>query len=293
MKDRWESIHVFIRTNDLQEQLITFLGQTFEELKSENKINKWFFIRYWEGSPHIRVRFSGNCDRKIVQKKIQNFLKNHKEQSVDLDREIYYSKINFKAEGFKKESDLPWYAQGSIIPIEYKPEYERYGGTELMSLNETIFNISSNVAVNLLNYTKNNFSLRFILSIFMTKSLIQKLPNDFFPEGKLTFLSNCLSAWEKIEPDNIKFDQVSTFSIMLNKSDTFEKTATKIFSQDDSEEKIIKALVEIGSKLRKSEEISSIIFSQLHMTFNRLGIYPQLEKKVYPLVEGALINETN
>ncbi|PGP66465.1 hypothetical protein COA00_21855, partial [Bacillus cereus] len=54
----WNSIHVFLHDSNnyhsfMEEDLNLFL----QEMKKNKLIDKWFFIRYWEGGPHIRLRF--------------------------------------------------------------------------------------------------------------------------------------------------------------------------------------------------------------------------------------------
>lgn len=56
-----KSIHYFIHNFDDQDRLIVKLKEIFKDIQ-------WFYIRYWEGGPHLRIRFldDGNIYEKIL-----------------------------------------------------------------------------------------------------------------------------------------------------------------------------------------------------------------------------------
>ncbi|KZU81086.1 Lantibiotic biosynthesis dihydropyridinesynthase TsrD family [Lactiplantibacillus plantarum] len=290
--NEWHSLHIFVRTNELQDALIIYLHQEIQKLKKENNVNKWFFIRYWEGGPHVRFRYQGHYDESKMIKNITAFLKQKNEQEVSISRQQYYENINISAEGFTSIDELPWFKQGEVVSISYEPEILRYGGDKNIILSEQVFDLSSEITTQIILYTRQNFSLRFLLSVYVVKNLIKKMPDKLFPEGKFEFLQFCLKSWEEFEPGNIQFDLNKMFSFMVSKKEQLEKVSKNILEQNDSLNQIVNLTERIQEGLYDSTHIASIIFSQLHMTFNRLGIYPKLEKKAYPLIEGAIIDET-
>lgn len=290
--NEWHSLHIFVRTNELQDALIIYLHQEIQKLKKENNVNKWFFIRYWEGGPHVRFRYQGHYDESKMIKNITAFLKQKNEQEVSISRQQYYENINISAEGFTSIDELPWFKQGEVVSIPYEPEILRYGGDKNIILSEQVFDLSSEITTQIILYTQQNFSLRFLLSVYVVKNLIKKMPDKLFPEGKFEFLQFCLKSWEEFEPGNIQFDLNKMFSFMVSKKEQLEKVSKNILEQNDSLNQIVNLTERIQEGLYDSTHIASIIFSQLHMTFNRLGIYPKLEKKAYPLIEGAIIDET-
>lgn len=290
--NEWHSLHIFVRTNELQDALIIYLHQEIQKLKKENNVNKWFFIRYWEGGPHVRFRYQGHYDESKMIKNITAFLKQKNEQEVSISRQQYYENINISAEGFTSIDELPWFKQGEVVSIPYEPEILRYGGDKNIILSEQVFDLSSEITTQIILYTRQNFSLRLLLSVYVVKNLIKKMPDKLFPEGKFEFLQFCLKSWEEFEPGNIQFDLNKMFSFMVSKKEQLEKVSKNILEQNDSLNQIVNLTERIQEGLYDSTHIASIIFSQLHMTFNRLGIYPKLEKKAYPLIEGAIIDET-
>jgi thiopeptide-type bacteriocin biosynthesis protein len=105
----WTSLHVFLpggpATEDacLTEAVVPAVAGA-----------DWFFIRYWEGGPHLRVRLRGSDD-----------------------------------EGAALEGALRAWAEprgGSVAAIAYEPETQRYGGPEGLAVSERFFRESSEVA---------------------------------------------------------------------------------------------------------------------------------------------------
>lgn len=88
-------------------------------LINERLIHRFFFIRYWERGPHIRLRLQGEKRHIIKDVKpaleglFYNFLKND-----SLSKKSVYKDI----------SDGEPIIKSTILYEEYVPEYIRYGG---------------------------------------------------------------------------------------------------------------------------------------------------------------------
>ena len=104
-----------------------------EEVMSQGKASQYFFIRYWENGPHIRLRFKGN------EATLMNEVK---------PRLVAYFEAYFKANpsnreepDWLKEADdsLQWYPNDSVQFIEYEPETPRYGGQHGLPIGEEHF----------------------------------------------------------------------------------------------------------------------------------------------------------
>lgn len=115
------------------------------KLKKEKIINKYFFIRYWESGPHIRLRLSVTEEnlvdrlKKIVEKKIQSYFKKYPSFRKDEKYHKTFGKL---------------YDNNSIQMIEYIPETDRYGGINAMSISESQFCSSSEATLKLLKLNK-------------------------------------------------------------------------------------------------------------------------------------------
>lgn len=124
------------------EKMLTEAVKPFvEKIMSENLADQYFFIRYWEKGPHIRLRFKGDIE--ILESKVKPRLTAHFEA---------YFKSNpserNEPEWLKTaESEHQWYPNNSIQFIDYEPETERYGGPVAITVAEEQFQASSDAVL--------------------------------------------------------------------------------------------------------------------------------------------------
>lgn len=89
------------------------------ELEDVGRIRLWFFIRYNDTGPHIRLRLLPG-----------------REGEQTLIRSVISSAWGLRS---KATRDVQW--------VPYSPEYDRYGGAELMPSTEALFSASSRFAI--------------------------------------------------------------------------------------------------------------------------------------------------
>lgn len=100
-------------------------------------VEQYFFIRYWERGPHIRLRFKGDTDvlEKTVKPRLAEFF------------EAYMREHPSQRQTPAWEASLPdgdrWYPNNTVQWIEYEPEIERYGGDVGILIAERHFQDSS------------------------------------------------------------------------------------------------------------------------------------------------------
>jgi len=97
---------------------------------------QWFYIRYWEQGPHIRLRFYGTPAQ---MEPIKPALEKH--------FNAYYKQHPSEREESEWVKNLPperqWFPNNSIQYIEYEPETDRYGGPVGLLISERHFQDSS------------------------------------------------------------------------------------------------------------------------------------------------------
>ncbi|HLP46581.1 MAG TPA: lantibiotic dehydratase C-terminal domain-containing protein [Candidatus Kapabacteria bacterium] len=98
---------------------------------------QFFFIRFWERGPHIRLRFKGENDilQNQVKSRLETYFLNYFKEHPSLRRE--------PEDMAKWQADQQWFPNDSVQYIEYGPEVERYGGPEAILIAEKQFETSS------------------------------------------------------------------------------------------------------------------------------------------------------
>lgn len=295
MKAEWKTYYIYYYDNQKQDELITLIQKKMTALLEDKKILKWFFIRYWEGGPHIRVRFltSQNLEYKEVFTDVIAFIKDNPFNGI-LTKKDYYSNITFEGP-LKNIDELPWYEEGEIIDTEYLPEYDRYGGEKLMPLTETLFMESSELSGNLINLSKNKgFIMRFVLSAITVTNIVNQLEEQgFLGILKNDFYDNCVKCWRGINSINDMTYADKLLQNCIKNSEVIDKL-NKIMGNDSTYKYLIENLLDgftqIYREIKDYKYFRSILFSHLHMINNRLGIIPEYECALYfSIMKGGIL----
>lgn len=140
----WLSLHCFLADPVRQDAFLSdVVMPQVRAWHAADKIATWFFIRYWEGGPHLRLRLCGPAtgDAAPFLGALGASIGRYTSHDPP-SREAYYSGHSFDGDAVDP-SKLPWFAEGSIAVIPYVPETLRYGGPAALPLNEKLFEKSS------------------------------------------------------------------------------------------------------------------------------------------------------
>ncbi|MCH0561743.1 thiopeptide-type bacteriocin biosynthesis protein [Streptomyces sp. MUM 2J] len=114
----------------------------------------WFFVRYWQGGPHLRLRIAGLDDE--AAQGVEDLL--HR-AVADVDAEVPAERRLTQADYASAVGSLARTGEGTgpldpgalrppgVVRAAYAPENERYGGAGLMPLSEDLFHRSSALAL--------------------------------------------------------------------------------------------------------------------------------------------------
>ncbi|MDP9956600.1 thiopeptide-type bacteriocin biosynthesis protein [Epilithonimonas hungarica] len=151
-------IYTGIKTSDLiLEDAINPLVLYFRE---KNLIQKWFFIRYYDPKPHLRVRFEIN--------------------DIEDYNEILQS-VNEMLKRFVDSSEI-----SKIIIDSYVREIERYGEST-MEYAEELFCNSSDLTLHFLEY---NDEEKIVVSMFYIEEMLSALDFSSAEKFELSDISN-------------------------------------------------------------------------------------------------------
>lgn len=282
--EKWLSYHIFCHNSMHHDRIIC----TLNNWASKEGVSCFFFIRYWEGGPHIRFRMKIiDSNHKDYYKILLNILKSElSDSNTVLTKEQYYNGHKLDGKIIPLEN-LPWYDNNSIVSIPYVREIERYGGYEVIEKAETVFYYSSQlVATMLKTYINCHTMIRVLFYIYtyeqVKKEIIRKVLDFDFEQ----FYSNCFSYWNKLY-DLTNESYIENVIVFVRRS--FDEKKEKIntvfsFIQPNIRNSFTTSLIEYLEEvyqLRGKKMMRSVLFSQMHMFANRLGIPIEYECAVY------------
>jgi len=162
---RWLAAHLFfdrdsgIYTGECDEVVLEVVEPFVRRCGREGWIDGWFFIRYSEYGPHVRLRLHGRSE--VMEETVWPALQAHVQArypDVVFERPEGPAMPAWPAAAASLSAGAPE-ARGEPFRIthaaliEYEPEVDRYGGPEAIRVAERFFEVSSEAACALLRKT--------------------------------------------------------------------------------------------------------------------------------------------
>lgn len=155
-RNAWLSVHVFYHSEQ-DELLIRCISPLAETLKSQGLVSKIFYLRHWQGGPHLRLRLHiDNYDNwdtclQATYEKLSGFLERYPSHSL-IGNDTYHEMEQQlgKLENLST-NNTTLYPNNSIKIETYKPEIEKYGGVKGIAIAEDLFSESTLLSLRLLD----------------------------------------------------------------------------------------------------------------------------------------------
>lgn len=194
----WRTWHLHVPSGDRSAHdrvVVDAVGPVLHTLPGR----PWFFLRYWHGGPHIRLRIGDLTDDQAAS--AEQLLA---ERLVDAGRlregETAMDPADYArtAASMTTAGDQPSHQEvtGMLEPgvhrFAYHPEHERYGGRELMPETEQLFDLSSRLVLAFLRREPST-GARALLALRATVCAARALGDD--PAEEAAFYDHGLRAW--------------------------------------------------------------------------------------------------
>ncbi|MEV0621982.1 lantibiotic dehydratase C-terminal domain-containing protein [Nonomuraea sp. NPDC050404] len=151
---RWVGAHLF-HFGDLDPLITGVVGPVTRELAADGTARRAFFLRYWEGGQHVRLRLEVPDParlphvRNLIRERAAAHFAAH--PSPPIDPASYRTFAAAMAAGERRTSyDERLHPAGSVAFIDYRPENEAYGDAACVSAAERHFAVSSRLALDVL-----------------------------------------------------------------------------------------------------------------------------------------------
>ncbi|MBZ9751416.1 thiopeptide-type bacteriocin biosynthesis protein [Deinococcus sp. HMF7604] len=191
----WVSLHAhtFAPVADLERALHHDLFPLLGALQTRGELAGWFFIRYWEGGPHIRMRLRDPSPQAAAQVEAtltRTFAA--LPAPATPDPEGYYAAFVPPAHRMGAAEAYGWYPHGQVRAVPYEPETLRYGGRAGLGISEAFFETSSAFAAQILPLTPSRAS-RLGLGLHLLLTTVRAL--DLDTPGGVSWLREFVNAW--------------------------------------------------------------------------------------------------
>ncbi len=279
---------LYCRLSWTAEHVDAFIADTLAPLLRQyveaDRVADWYYLRYWETGPHLRIRLRGTTsgtDSELAAR-LRELVASAEFPVLELNPSAYYA-------GVGAQGDTVWRAHGEVWQAPYEPEIERYGGPAALPVAEQLFCRSTEVAVAVLRAGR---SASTKLTAAIELAMITARALDLDRAGAASWLRSLGASWRRvrepapapgIESHLAAEHLLAARGPMIARRWTREPTGASAYWLEQ---------VRVARGKLDTEPAGywlSVWASQLHMLFNRLGISPADERMICWLVASTLL----
>lgn len=296
----WFSLHCFLRWHhsDVDTFLTDTIAPWLNRLRDSGDIADWFFIRYLEGGPHLRIRVRD--PRPGVADRIH----------TELTTLVADAPYQLAPDPPQLNPDQPWpppdwYDHGDVREVPYRPEVARYGGPAAIGIAEDVFGHSTQVAIRLIA-TTGSVRARLAAAVELAMATALGLGLDRLAASRWLRAHAVSWRWQSevaMLPPTVA--QTHAVRLVERQAGTLLQTWQRLQEQASQPAAAADPARQWGDPVRAARRRLTgvedpattpenglwlaVWASQLHMLFNRLGITPDEERSVCWLVAMALL----
>ncbi|MGW8390008.1 thiopeptide-type bacteriocin biosynthesis protein [Pseudoduganella sp. HUAS MS19] len=144
----WRSIHLFLADPARADAfLLEVIAPCMDELCACGQAASWFYIRYWEQGPHLRLRVRDMPAAPYAQllsrlrAQLAHYVAASQAWPLAYPDDMVFERPDVDAVARR------WLPQGTVREIAYVPELQRYGGAQALAISERLFALSSALAL--------------------------------------------------------------------------------------------------------------------------------------------------
>jgi thiopeptide-type bacteriocin biosynthesis protein len=282
----WHGLHCYLYWQpDTTDSFLTeTVAPHLDASAASEQIRRWFYIRYAERGPHLRIRVETTAATAAqIQTELTRLIAAHPapEQHPAMTADTY--------------------PHGLVRDVDYVPETERYGGDEAIAIAEHVFCLSSAIAVDIIAATDRPSSR---LTAATDLIIATTVALDLNRVQAAAWLRQHASSWRNTGIDLAPATAVQqrTAAVRTDRSPQLERRwhAIEQLSTHHPDpptspvtrwSAIVRTahqqLLAAGATERR---LRSVWASQMHMLCNRLGVSPEEERSLCWLLAGIALS---
>ncbi|GAA2711404.1 MULTISPECIES: thiopeptide-type bacteriocin biosynthesis protein [Streptomyces] len=296
----WLSWHVHVAadptgTDHLAPLIAGPLAELIAAQRAAGRVRNWFFIRYWEGGPHLRLRIlpaaaddAGPLDA-AVHAAFRDVPTAGHDPAVYLDGVRDLARASLRADPTVDPHLAGLVREPGVHRAVYTPETDRYGTGERLALSEAAFAASSDLAVHSAGQSPSAVQLRLLGIETICKAAHRARPHDV--DGWLQRYAAYWRTWAGPGPtavfpaDRLATEAVQWATVLRERAgvtaDRLIRRGGPLAAWDTALAAVLDGVADGPEAAARRE---SLCISHSHMTLNRLGLLVHDE---FALIETA------
>ncbi len=288
----WYAVHAY-STGDadalLREGLAPFLRS-----EPGAAVRSWFFLRYWRGGPHLRIRLL--LDPAEAAETLAGVSESIRTAmppggAYDPAQRLAVARRLAELEGTDPGTEIV--ADGTVRIEPYEPEYAKYGGSDGVRIAEELFFASSRVALAAIvadeSFARSRVGLAFVMTMAALAAVFRE------PRRVADFLNGAFALWRRY----VKSEVLDRWAAGASPSPQLHATVRRLFAAEPSGEPATPRLLDewqraVVRAMAAFDELSPqpadrvsagsswtarefVLLNYLHTHCNRLGTAPAQE----------------
>ncbi|MCV2365751.1 hypothetical protein LNV23_20070 [Paucibacter sp. DJ1R-11] len=175
----WYALHIHLSEPVLAARFVSeWVQPRVRAMQEAGRIGGWFYLNYWDGGPHLRVRVRGldALGREQWLAEVRGAVADWRAPTPPT-RESFYGAHGFDGQPVDV-AKLEWFDEGTVRVVDYEPEYQRYGGPQALVLAEQMFEQTSTLSCALLRASATRLSLRLAQALKLMPLYARALHGD-------------------------------------------------------------------------------------------------------------------
>lgn len=291
----WSSWHLHTHAagqEALDRIVIGVVGPAAALLRTRQPQRPWFFMRYWQAGPHVRLRVGGADEalgsrlRDLLAERLSSVNAGLADRP-QIDAASYRAgAVTLAAAGEGgDELEVHDLLPAGVHDAHYEPELERYGGAALIEISEHLFGSSSRLALTVLErgLAREAFALEAVAAA--GAALGDRVRRERFARGTRDFW---LEWGRRATRDGPQVDLIGLLATARALVDRIEqaKLADRIVETENAP--IRRWHEELEEAVSHWPQPELVLASHTHMLLNRLGLGPSQEVLVHAALSELL-----